>query len=224
VLNKRLKFNRSINFQPLATRIMDRRVLDGIFTLAVPACYVGPAIMVTADVVTIVLNHGHSPIRETISWFAAGPFGWLEKLGMLIVAISFLFIAVHLSRVKDYKINNKSEFRLLKLDGILLAIVAFGFLLITIINANVISTTVSFHGLIHQIATGFLLIKIPALKYTVFYSGLTFLVGIAGLFWLGFSVYRSDYLGLVERLIAGFNLVWIVLVGPQVIKLVNELR
>jgi hypothetical protein len=49
-------------------------------------------------------------------------------------------------------------------------------------------------------------------------------VGIAGLFWLGFSVYRSDYLGLVERLIAGFNLVWIVLVGPQVIKLVNELR
>jgi len=25
-------------------------------------------------------------------------------------------------------------------------------------------------------------------------------------------------------LIAGFNLVWIVLVGPQVIKLVNELR
>ena len=237
-MNKRLKFNRSINFQPLATRIMDRRVLDGIFTLAVPACYVGPAIMVTADVVTIVLNHGHSPIRETISWFAAGPFGWLEKLGMLIVAISFLFIAVHLLRVKDYKINNKSEFRLLKLDGILLAIVAFGFLLITIFNANVISTTVSFHGLIHQIATGFvsvffyaaclilmrLLIKITALKYTVFYSGLTFLVGIAGLFWLGFSVYRSDYLGLVERLIAGFNLVWIVLVGPQVIKLVNELR
>jgi hypothetical protein len=31
-------------------------------------------------------------------------------------------------------------------------------------------------------------------------------------------------MGLMERLIAGFKLVWIMLVGPQVIKLVNEMR
>jgi hypothetical protein len=31
-------------------------------------------------------------------------------------------------------------------------------------------------------------------------------------------------MGLIERLTAGFNLVWIMLVGPQVIKLVNEMR
>ncbi|MGP8079923.1 MAG: hypothetical protein ACLPVI_05370 [Dehalococcoidales bacterium] len=33
----------------------------------------------------------------------------------------------------------------------------------------------------------------------------------------------NEYIGLEERMIAGFNLVWIVLVGPQVIKLANLL-
>jgi hypothetical protein len=56
------------------------------------------------------------------------------------------------------------------------------------------------------------------------YNGLTFLVGFGVLFWLVFSVSRSEYMGLVERLMAGFNLVWIMLVGPKVIKLVNELQ
>ena len=69
-----------------------------------------------------------------------------------------------------------------------------------------------------------LLIKNPTAKYAGFYSGLTFLVGFGVLFWLGFSNSRSEYMGLIERLTAGFNLVWIMLVGPQVIKLVNEMR
>ena len=33
----------------------------------------------------------------------------------------------------------------------------------------------------------------------------------------------NDDIGLEERLIAGFNLVWIVLAGPQIIKLTNLL-
>jgi hypothetical protein len=34
----------------------------------------------------------------------------------------------------------------------------------------------------------------------------------------------KKYIGLEERAIAGFNLVWIVLVGPQLIKLTNSLE
>jgi hypothetical protein len=145
---------------------------------------------------------------------------------------------VHLLRVRDIRGKNQRDIRLLQADGILLAIVAFGFFLITFFNTNVIGTIVSFHGLVHQIATIMvsvvfyaacliltrLLIKNPTAKYAGFYSGLTFLVGFGVLFWLGFSNSRSEYMGLIERLTAGFNLVWIMLVGPQVIKLVNEMR
>jgi hypothetical protein len=222
----------------LKVLISDSPFLDRVLTSVVPACYIGPATMVVADVLTIALNRGHSPMQETISWFAAGPFGWLEKTGMLTVAVSFLLIAAHLLRIKDTKVRNIKELRWFKTEGILLAIVAFGFFLITIFNTNVISTIISFHGVIHMIATGLvsvffyvaclilmrLLIKKPALKYVGLYNGLTFLVGFGVLFWLVFSVSRSEYMGLVERLMAGFNLVWIMLVGPQVIKLVNELQ
>ena len=238
MLNKKEKSNSTFSFRRLATRITDRQVLNGLYTLAVPACYIGPALMIIGDITTIVLNHGDSPVQETISWFAAGPFGWLEKLGMLTVAVSLLFIAVHLLRVRDIRGKNQRDIRLLQADGILLAIVAFGFFLITFFNTNVIGTIVSFHGLVHQIATIMvsvvfyaacliltrLLIKNPTAKYAGFYSGLTFLVGFGVLFWLGFSNSRSEYMGLIERLTAGFNLVWIMLVGPQVIKLVNEMR
>jgi hypothetical protein len=238
MLNKRLKFNNSFSFRTLVTRMTDRQVLNGLYTLAVPACYIGPALMIIGDIITIALNHGDSPVQETISWFAAGPFGWLEKLGMLTVAISFLFIAAHLLSIRDIRVKNQRDLRLLQADGILLAIVAFGFFLITIFNTNVIGTIVSFHGLVHQIATIMvsvvfyiaclilmrLLVKHPALKYAGFYSGLTLLVGFGVLFWLGLSNSRSEYMGLMERLVAGFNLVWIMLVGPQVIRLVNELR
>jgi hypothetical protein len=31
-------------------------------------------------------------------------------------------------------------------------------------------------------------------------------------------------MGLMERMIAGFNLVWIILVGPQLIKLAGSLQ
>jgi len=39
-------------------------------------------------------------LRQTISRFAIGPFGWLEKVGMVMVAIAFFAIAINLLKVK----------------------------------------------------------------------------------------------------------------------------
>jgi hypothetical protein len=96
----------------------------------------------------------------------------------------------------------------------------------------------NFHGLVHQftaisvsavfytscIILMVLMVKRPRFRYLSYYSGLTFLVGLAVLILLVSGHHLNDDIGLEERLIAGFNLVWIVLAGPQIIKLTNQLQ
>ena len=214
--------------------MMNRPQLFDYFSkLATTACYLAPAIMVAADALTIALNRNFSPLKQTISRFAIGPFGWLEKVGMVMVAIAFFAIAINLLKVK-----NKNGLRLFRYVGGLLVIVAIGFLMICIFNTNVIGTLISFHGLLHQIATAAvsvvfylsclilmrLLINKTGFKYFGIYCGLTCLVGLIVLVLLGFNYHQNEYIGLLERMIAGFNLGWIVLIGPQVVKLARSLQ
>ena len=173
--------------------------------LATKVCYLGPAVMVAADTITIALNRTVSPFKQTISGFATGPDGWLERVGMAIIVPIALFIWAIL-------------------------------LMLSIFNTNVIGTIISFHGLVHQISSAAvsivfyiaclilmrLMIKRPGLRLFGIYCGVTFVVGIIVFILLAAGFYQNVYTGLMERGIAGFNLVWIVLVGPQVIKLAGE--
>ena len=194
--------------------------------LATTACYVGPAVMTAADIITIALNHSISPFKQTISLA-----GWLEKFGMVIIALSFFLIAVNVLTAKK-----KKQARLFKTAGVLLVIVAIGFLMLSIFNTNVIGTLVSFHGVVHQIASAAvsvvfyiaclismrLMFNKPGFRFFAIYCGVTFVVGLTVLILLSLVFRQDEYTGLMERLIAGFNLVWIILVGPQVIKLAKE--
>jgi hypothetical protein len=209
------------------------RIFNNLSNLATAACYVGPAFMIVADITTITLNHNVSPFSQTISGYAVGPYGWLERLGMVLIAVSFLAIAANLLMVK-----NTGRLSRLKFIGGLLVIVATGFLMLSIFNTNVIGTIINFHGLVHQLAsaavsvvfylacfvTMSVMINQTGFRYYSLYSGLTFLVGLVVLILLGVTYQQNNYVGLLERLIAGFNLVWIVLVGPQVIKLAKALQ
>jgi hypothetical protein len=208
--------------------------LSAVFSkLAVLLCFISPAIMVIADILTISLNRSADPLEQSISGYAAGPYGWLEKLGMVLIAVSFFAIAEN-----ALVTNNNKELQGLKLVGGLLVIVGIGFLMLSIFNTNVFGTLMSFHGLIHQFTSASvsivfyitclvamnLMIKKAGLKYYAVYSGLTFLVGLVVLIVLVFEIHHNNYMGLMERMIAGFNLVWIVLVGPQLIKLARSLQ
>ena len=124
-----------------------RRFLDIILKVAAPACVIGPFVMVAADVLTIALNRNIDPIKQSISGFAAGPYGWIEKIGMLTVAISFLFISLNLLAVKDGQESNT-----LKLSGVLLLIVALGFFMTSLFDTRVAGTPASVHGLIHRVS------------------------------------------------------------------------
>jgi hypothetical protein len=69
-----------------------------------------------------------------------------------------------------------------------------------------------------------LMVKRRAFRFFGLYSGLTFLLGLSVLIFIVSGHIIKDYVGLEERAIAGFNLIWIVLVGPQLIKLANLLQ
>jgi hypothetical protein len=200
--------------------------------LATITCYIAPAIMVAADAITITLNLSVNPLKQTISRFTIGPYGWLEKMGMVMVAISFLFIAINLLRVK-----NQRDLRLVRFAGGLLVIVAAGFLVMSIFNTNVIGTISSFDSFLHKVSVGAastvfyvssliltrFMINKAGLQYFSLYGGLTFLVGFIVFLLLTFGHQPNEYMGLLERTIAVFNLGWIVLVGPQVINLARSL-
>ena len=214
-------------------KINGRCFFNIVLNLAVPACFIGPSVMVAADVVTIALNHGINPIKQSISGFEAGPYGWLEKIGIITVAMTFLFIGMNLLTAKDGQ-----ESRELKLGGVLLLIVAFGFLMTSLFNTHIIGTPLSYRGFIHRISFEivsaafylFCLLFIllvrnkPGLKYFGIYTGLTFLVAFALLVAINVAPDVNEYFGFCERIITGFNLVWIVVVGPQVVKLSKARR
>jgi hypothetical protein len=58
---------------------MNKRSLLSIFSnLAVSACFMGPIIMIAADTVAIALNRTKNHLKQTLSDFAIGPYGWVE--------------------------------------------------------------------------------------------------------------------------------------------------
>jgi hypothetical protein len=68
------------------------------------------------------------------------------------------------------------------------------------------------------------MIKHRVFRYFGIYSGLIFVFGLIVLIFIVSGHVLKDYIGLEERVIAGFNLVWIVLVGPQLVKLTDSLQ
>jgi Protein of unknown function (DUF998) len=203
-----------------------------LLNIALSACFVGPAIMVSADFLTVVLNHRWDLIEQTISGFATGPYGWLEKIGIATIGFSFLLMGLVLLNV-----NGEKDVRLLKSAGILFGVAAVGFFFTSLLNTNIISFVAGFHVSFHKVAlvvasVGFyqacliftaLMITKPGLRFWGIYSGFVYLVGLAAFFWIVFSIHYIDYSGLAERILTGLNLIWIIAVGPRVIRLADQL-
>jgi hypothetical protein len=59
----------------------------------------------------------------------------------------------------------------------------------------------------------------PGLRAFGIYSGFVYVVGLATFLWVIFSLHYIAYSGLAERILTAVNLIWIMAIGPQVIKL-----
>jgi hypothetical protein len=195
--------------------------------LAATACLVGPCVMVLSDILTIVLNNKVDPIVQTISGFAVGSYGWLEKIGIMTIAISFLLIGLVLLNG-----SNTKNLCLLKTAGILFLVAAAGFLFTSLINTTLITAIAGIHFSFHKfslvigsiafyqaclIFTGLMIPK-PGLRAFGIYSGFVYLVGLTTFLWVIFSLHYIAYSGLAERILAAVNLIWIMAIGPHVIK------
>jgi Protein of unknown function (DUF998) len=201
---------------------------QNLLNAAVLACFIGPAIMVTADVLTIILNHRFDLVEQTISGFAVGPYGWLEKIGIMMIAVCFLLMGLVLLNV-----NKAKNLQLLKTAGILFLIAAAGFLFTALINTTFVTVIAGIHFSFHKLSlvigsvafyqaclifTGLMISK-PGLKASGIYGGFVYLVGLVTFLWVVFSFHYIAYSGLAERILTGVNLIWIILIGPRVIKM-----
>jgi len=211
---------------------MDRqRIFARLANMAKPACLVCPGVMVIADILTITLHQPAKFVDRSISIYAAGHYGWLEKSGTIMVGACFCLIAINLWRVSCAR-----ELRLFKWGGILFFIETIGFILMSLFNTNLVSNVFTFHGLVHQISLITISVvfylfcmsaawemgKQPSFKLFGLVCLLPLVTGLLVCLWLGYSYHyyhENRYMGLSERLITAANLFWIILVGPQVVKL-----
>ncbi len=56
----------------------------------------GCVAVLAADLIGIALHEAHNPIKNTISMLAIGKYGWIQDLGLDILAIGFFALAIGL--------------------------------------------------------------------------------------------------------------------------------
>ncbi len=56
--------------------------------------------VLAADIIGIALHEAHNPISNTISMLAIGKYGWIQDLGLDILAVGYLALAVGLFTMK----------------------------------------------------------------------------------------------------------------------------
>ena len=56
----------------------------------------GCVAVLATDLIGIALHEAHNPIKNTISMLAIGKYGWIQDLGLDILAIGFLALAIGL--------------------------------------------------------------------------------------------------------------------------------
>jgi hypothetical membrane protein len=188
-------------------------------------CVVVPILFVGYDLVTIALDHGYSPLEHTISAFAVGPYGWIEKIGIFSLGLTLIFVGV-----VWFLWLGKRLGKLFHVAGVMMALIGLGFVIIGTFNTDTTQFSRTLHGTIHFVTsiTVFLLFPIFCIilshslrrhlchKWLALY---TLLTGVLALLFLATHVIPVlDVIpsGLFERIIASLDLLWLAIGGSQV--------
>jgi len=193
------------------------------------ACIVVPPLFFSYDLLSIVLNHGYSPLLHTISAFAIQPFGWIERVGILTVGLTLIGVGI----VWFFWLARRVGV-LFRVAGALLGLVGLCFMLIGAFNTDVTSLDKSLHGVIHCFTFIAVLVLFPCFcivlalslrrrlfnrKGIALYTGITGLVGLLFIVSLIIPVLNSVPSGLAERLLASVDLFWLTIAGSQITRL-----
>jgi hypothetical protein len=201
---------------------------ERIIIITCLACVVVPPMFFGYDLISIIVNHGYSPLLHTISAFAIRPFGWIERFGILSLGVTLIGIGV----IWFYWLARRVGL-LFRIAGGLLGLVGLGFVLISIFNTDSEGFAKSWHGVVHYFTIVTVLVLFPCFcvilalslrehfrrNRIALYTGIT---GFAGILFLASQVippFNSIPLGLMERLIATIDLLWLAIAGSQITKL-----
>ncbi len=222
----------------LANDAFDRRnIWYGMYQFALkmgaPACIVNPVTMVIFDLLTIHFTHTFNPLDTTISQYALGSFGWLEKTGIILVALAFILLGMNLlsSRKKAKSLINTT-------CGVMFLMVGAGFSMVILFNVDTTNGIASFPGFMHMFAAisvslifpiaclliAFNLANYHKHNYLAVYTAFTGLIGFGAVVWIAFPANRVAWIGISERTLAGLNLIWLIFIAPRIIKLSSEFR
>jgi len=183
------------------------------------------------DLLSIILTRKLNPLNSTVSDYALGPFGWLEKIGILMISVSILLVGLNLSAS-----SKKMESRTLAITGILFVVVAIGFLIISIFNTDVTRGILSLQGFVHIFAAIAVALVFPVtllllsfklavhLKFKVLagYTAFTGLIGLIAAIWISFPANQVAWIGLSEKLLGASNLIWVIIAGSKTLKVLKE--
>jgi hypothetical membrane protein len=185
-----------------------------------------PPLFFGYDLLSILLNHGYSPLQHTISAFAILPFGWIERIGILTVGLTLIGVGI----VWFYWLARRLGL-LFRIAGALLGLVGLGFMLIGVFNTDSSGFGRSWHGVIHYFTFVSLVILFPCFciimalslrrryfnrKGIALYTGITGFIGI--LFVVTHVIPSFNFIpsGLSERLLASVDLFWLTAAGSQI--------
>ncbi len=202
---------------------------DWIVIVTCLACIVVPPLFFSYDLLSIVLNHGYSPLLHTISAFAIQPFGWIERVGIFTVGLTLIGIGI----VWFFWLARRVGV-LFRVAGALLGLVGLGFMLIGAFNTDVTSIDKSLHGVIHYFTFIVVVVLFPCFcsvlalslrrrlfnrKGIALYTAITGLIGLLFIASRLIPVLNSVPSGLAERLLATVDLFWLTIAGSQITRL-----
>ena len=174
--------------------------------------------VIATDIIGIALHEAHDPIADTISMLAIGKYGWIQDLGLDILAVGFLALAIGLYYIK------RSGTKWLISLGISLLIAA---VLILIAEHNQYAGKTGFT--LHRKLVYTLALLFPALLFTIS-SGLqniksflkNFSRWVAGI-WLVLApllpLMPNSLDGAYERLVSSLIVIWLGTVSYQLYHL-----
>lgn len=178
----------------------------------------GCIVVVASDLIGIAVHEKHDPISDTISMLAIGKYGWIQDLGLDILALGYLSIAIGL-----YTWKSKGAKWIISL--IILVLMSIDLVLIAEHNQYAGRPGYNIHRELVYILTGLFLILNILISFDLKYLNSflkKFWFWIAGL-WLIFApllpLIPDAWDGAYERFICILLVIWPAVMSYQLLKL-----
>jgi hypothetical membrane protein len=194
------------------------------------ACVAGPFLFCIVLAVTQSLHPGYSPIRQSTSELAFGPYGWLQTADFLFLGLMMIAFGVTLYLGIQRK-------RSLWIATGLFVFMGLSEMLIGIFQADLAkSSPITLYALIHQAAASVSAMAFPAAAFVILpnlkadprWKGLTtYTVIVAGVA-IGLLIGRGAWLlthwldpwwGLYERVLMANSLIWVEVMAIRLLRL-----